>query len=49
MVFTYQKWNHWDDYSNITPEPFFNLQVEIGLIKTLQGVWTIYSTRDIRT
>ena len=34
------------DYNNITPEPFFNLQIEIGLIKTLEGCLDKYTAEE---
>ena len=35
------------DYMNITPEPFFNLQVEIGNTKTLEGCIRNYTHEEI--
>ena len=35
------------DYVNITPEPFFNLQVEIGDTKTLEGCIKNYTNEEI--
>ena len=35
------------EYANITPEPFFNLQVEIGNTKTLEGCIRNYTHEEI--
>ena len=35
------------DYTNITPEPFFNLQVEIGNTKTLEGCIRNYTHEEV--
>ena len=34
------------DYENITPEPFFNIGVPIGPIKTLDGCFELYSKEE---